>query len=262
MLMILFVFLVCIAASTVGAICGIGGGVIIKPVLEATHIMSVSEVSFLSGCTVLCMSAYSVLSGSKKNSTPLEKKSILPLAVGAAFGGLFGKLLYKSLAGGDASAAAAQSAVLFLLLLGTFVYTLCEKRIKTHRLDSGVLSALIGLALGFFSSFLGIGGGPFNLVILSFCFSMDTKTAARHSLVIILISQAVSVLYSLLSKSVPDVSLLMLVVMAAGGIGGGVIGRKVNKKLTGEGVHKLFLALTLVILGISAYNFATALGAI
>ena len=43
-------------ASIVGAICGIGGGVIIKPVLDAFGVLDVSAISFLSGCTVLAMS--------------------------------------------------------------------------------------------------------------------------------------------------------------------------------------------------------------
>ena len=54
-------FVVCFLASIVGAICGIGGGVIIKPLLDALKILDVSQISFLSGCTVLSMSAYSVI---------------------------------------------------------------------------------------------------------------------------------------------------------------------------------------------------------
>ncbi|MEI3183290.1 MAG: sulfite exporter TauE/SafE family protein [Lachnospiraceae bacterium] len=38
------------------------------------------------------------------------------------------------------------------------------------------------------SSFLGIGGGPINLVVLLYFFSMDTKAAAQNSLYIILFS--------------------------------------------------------------------------
>lgn len=53
-------FLVSFLASTAGAICGIGGGVIIKPVLDLFQMASVSTISFLSGCTVLSMSLYSV----------------------------------------------------------------------------------------------------------------------------------------------------------------------------------------------------------
>ena len=57
----LFYFLICVTATTLGAISGIGGGVIIKPVMDALGGMSVSTISFLSGCTVLAMSVVSVL---------------------------------------------------------------------------------------------------------------------------------------------------------------------------------------------------------
>ena len=42
------IFLICLSASAVGGICGIGGGVIIKPVIDAMGIMSVSAISLLS----------------------------------------------------------------------------------------------------------------------------------------------------------------------------------------------------------------------
>lgn len=62
--------LVSFAASVVGAICGIGGGMIIKPTLDIFGWVSVSTISFLSGCTVLAMSCYSVwrlvLAGKKR----------------------------------------------------------------------------------------------------------------------------------------------------------------------------------------------------
>ena len=46
----------------------------------------------------------------------------------------------------------------------------------------------MSITLGILSSFLGIGGGPINLVVLFFFFSMDTKTAAQNSLYTILFS--------------------------------------------------------------------------
>ena len=57
-------------ASVVGAICGIGGGVLIKPLLDAFGVLSVASISFLSGCTVLSMSCYSVVKA-KKAEIPL-----------------------------------------------------------------------------------------------------------------------------------------------------------------------------------------------
>ena len=54
------IFAVCLCASTIGGICGIGGGVIIKPVLDALGLMSVSAISFLSGISAMMMAAISV----------------------------------------------------------------------------------------------------------------------------------------------------------------------------------------------------------
>ncbi len=46
---ILVVLIISVLSSVAGSICGIGGGVIMKPLLDAVGIMSVSEISFLSG---------------------------------------------------------------------------------------------------------------------------------------------------------------------------------------------------------------------
>lgn len=250
----LLVFIICLLASIIGSICGIGGGVIIKPLLDSMQIMSVSQLSFLSGCTVLCMSAYSVLSSVRKDSTPTETRTVLPLAVGASIGGVIGKSVFKAISGGSAVAGVAQSSCMMVLLIGTFFYKLYEKRIRTYKVESRLLSVLIGLLLGIFSSFLGIGGGPFNMVILSFFFSQDIKTAAKHSLIMILLSQLAGLCYSLITRSAPEISLLMLIVMAVGGICGGVVGRLVNRKISAENVHRLFLIIILVIIGICIYN--------
>lgn len=80
----IIVFLVCLLSSAAGAICGIGGGVIIKPVLDALGIMSVSAVSFLSGCTVLSMTTYAVLKSKLSGASRIEQKTGFPLALGAA----------------------------------------------------------------------------------------------------------------------------------------------------------------------------------
>ena len=47
--MMLFFLIISLAASIVGAICGIGGGVIIKPLLDVTGLATVATSSFLSG---------------------------------------------------------------------------------------------------------------------------------------------------------------------------------------------------------------------
>ena len=54
--MLMFVFsIVVLVATIVGSISGIGGGVLIKPVMDASFPLTTSQISFLSGTTVLTM---------------------------------------------------------------------------------------------------------------------------------------------------------------------------------------------------------------
>ena len=97
MVMVLVFFAVSILSSTAGSICGIGGGVIIKPVLDALGVMSVSSISFLSGCTVLAMSVVSVYKNLRSGTARMDLKIATSLAVGAAAGGVAGKAMFLSL---------------------------------------------------------------------------------------------------------------------------------------------------------------------
>ena len=251
------VFLICFCSCVVGAICGIGGGVIIKPALDAFGIMDVSTISFLSGCTVLSMTAYSVIRSKVSGSSRIDSRTGAPLALGAAVGGVLGKYLFQMIRAMSADqnrVGAVQAVCLLVITVGTLLYTLWKSRIPTCRVQNRLVCVVIGVALGVMSSFLGIGGGPINLVVLYFFFSMDTKTAAENSLYIILFSQVASLLASLLSGTVPDFSPGMLCLMAAGGICGGICGRAVNKKLDSRAVDKLFIALMVLMILINVYN--------
>lgn len=255
--MVIFFLVVSFLASVVGAICGIGGGIIIKPVLDATGVMGVSEISFLSGCTVLSMAVISVMKSLKRKDSSIELKQGTALAVGAAVGGVVGKILFQYayvIFPDKEQVGAIQAAILFIITIGTLIYTIFEKRIQTHNIKNLVISIAIGFMLGIISSFLGIGGGPINLVVLAFFFSMDTKTAAVNSLYIILFSQASSLINSLVCSNIPKVDLEILIIMVIGGVAGGLFGSKVNRKISNEGVSKLFIALMVVIIFICMYN--------
>ncbi len=250
-------FLVSFLASVVGAICGIGGGVVIKPVLDLLELETVAAISFLSGCTVLSMSCYSVTRALTKGDSGVDVRTGTPLAVGAAIGGLMGKQLFelvKSLLENQNRVGAVQAACLGIITLGTLVYTVNKSRIRTHKVTAAPVCVVIGLVLGVMSSFLGIGGGPINLVVLYFFFSMDTKTAASNSLYIILFSQIASLLTTLFTHTVPVFHWPVLLVMVGGGVGGGVVGRMLNKKMDNKLVERLFIGLMGLIVAICLYN--------
>lgn len=252
---ILFVFAVCLAASTIGGVCGIGGGVVIKPVLDATGIMSVSTASFLSGLTVLAMSLISVYKNRKTRE--LDAKRSIPLGVGAAIGGVLGKNLFqmiKAAVGADQLVGTIQAIVLGLMVLGTLIYVQNKAKIQTKNVQSTAVAVAIGLALGICSSFLGIGGGPMNLAVLYYFFSMSTKQAAVNSILVILLSQVTSLAVTLIGGTVPAFEVPMLLAMVSAGVIGGFVSARLHRKLSAETTDKLFAALLVVIILICCYN--------
>lgn len=249
-------FLISITASIVGAICGIGGGVIIKPCMDMLSLTDAATASFLSGCTVLSMTAYSVGRNVFFGRSTVNLAQTTPLAFGAGIGGIAGKQLFVLLTQAFASGQVKRLQALCLLIVtfASFVYTLNKHRITGVQVKNSLAGGAIGLGLGVMSSFLGIGGGPINLVVLYFFFGMDTKTAAQNSLYIILFSQIASLLLTVVSVSVPLVEMRSLVLMMLGGVLGGIIGRSVNAKITAKTVDRLFRGVMVLLMGLCVYN--------
>lgn len=254
----LLLLIVSFIASLIGAICGIGGGVITKPVLDGLQLpgLGIAELSFLSSISVLAMAIYSISNIYIKKNSQIILRDSLPMGVGAAIGGLLGKIGFQAMIStGDSNPAGRiQAFILLALTIGTFLYALFQDKIPSFNVKSWMISFLAGLLLGLFSAFLGIGGGPINLVVLGVLFSMNPKVGAQNSLLIILISQIVSMIHTFVSRSVPDVRIVYVLVMIAGGLLGAMIGRKLNLRMSTESVRKLFLAANVLIILISVYN--------
>lgn len=250
----LFAFCICLLATTLGASSGIGGGILIKPLLDVTQSLSVATIGFLSGSTVLAMSTISLLR-SRKEAVPLPL--VGPLSVGAALGGAMGLLLFNSLQEAlqnDIVLGFAQSGMLTALSICALVYVLVKHKINNRKVKNVIALVAIGLLLGMVGSFLGIGGGPFNLVVLYYFLSLDVKTAALSSLYIIFLSQLVGLVFMVIMGKVPPFSLPMLFVMVAGGVLGGFFGRELCGKMKEKQVEILSRALLVLVILLSAYN--------
>lgn len=253
----ILIIAICFGASLIGSICGIGGGVIIKPMMDATSTYGVSAISFLSGCTVLSMTAFSIAREVGRKRLKEGSNISLILAPGAAIGGILGKIIFTAMRAGaenDFGIGVIQSVVLFVITAGTFVYTLLKERVRKRNITNTAWISAIGGVLGMVSAFLGIGGGPINILVLSYCFSMKTKDAARCSLFIIFLSQLTSLFTTLITCTVPSVNPMLLLSMVVMGVAGGAAGRRINDMINQRAVDVLFISLLLVIMGITLYN--------
>lgn len=257
------VFAVCFLASLLGPLCGIGGGVIIKPVVDALGVMPVATVSFLSSISVLTMSLATLVQNAAARTSTVNTRSLLPLALGSAVGGVVGKALFNGLSAGfpDTEAVGAVQAIVLIALSAlVLIYTLNKNRVHGLHIEAAAPKTAVGFVAGACWSFLGIGGGPFNLAILTFCFAMESKPAAQASLFIIAFSQTASLVYSLASGNVPDMALVALAGACVAAIAGSVVGRCLVKKMDSAAVDRLYLVALLLIILISCYNAARFTG--
>ena len=257
--MLYFIFYtVALLASVIGKICGMGGGVLMKPILDATGSAPVAEINFLSGCTVLAMSLWSVGRGIVTRDSEVDYRVSVPLAAGAALGGFAGKYGYRavsSLFETPDTAGGVQAALLFAATLATLVYTIFKDKIKSRQTRSTAACLAIGLVLGALGAFLGIGGGPFNMAVLYFFFSMETKKAAQNSLFIIMVSQLTALLTSLAGGLGFSPDLWLLFGMVACGIAGSEAGARISKKLPSSAATRLFEGAMVAVMLVCVWNF-------
>lgn len=251
---------ICLGACLIGSICGLGGGVIIKPALDLFGSVDVAQASFLSGCTVLAMALYSVVRASVKGQLRSEAKVDTSVAVGAVLGGLGGKQLFSLLASAfpyPRIVGCSQAAALFCVCLFTIAYTVARdsREVRGVRLAGWLPGMLVGIALGAISSFLGIGGGPLNIVAMTFFFAMASKDAVQASLYIIMYSQTAATVLALVTGGAVGVDPVLLAGMVAFGIVGAAAGRTINARLSNALVDKLFIGLLLLIMAIAIANF-------
>lgn len=258
--MVLIYFLVALLSTIAGSMAGLGGGVIIKPVLDFLGDYNIATISVLSSFTVFAMAVVSIIRQILYKSK-IDIKNTGALAIGSVLGGLLGQQVLTLILEVVESRiiSLVQSGILALLLIFVYIYMNYKERFKSYKIDSFILSILIGIFLGLIAAFLGIGGGPINVAFLTIFFSMEAKNAARNSIIIILFSQGSKLLTIAYGTGFSVYDLSMLGYMVLGGILGGFIGAKFNKIFSNEVILKVFNTVVIMIIGLNIYNFIIAI---
>lgn len=249
--------IVIITATFLGAFAGLGGGVIIKPVLDLIGKNTVDVVNFISSCAVFSMSISSTIKHIR-SKTEYNFKFIITLSIGAVAGGICGSMLFDVLLTryDNAALKALQGIILGTLLLASVVY-INLKNAKGFNVKSPVGIIIAGLVLGFTASFLGVGGGPINVAFLVLFFSMTMKEAAVYSVGIIFFSQLSKLTAMGITGSIPQVSPIMIAVAVACAVTGGVLGATMNKKGSEKAIRITFTAIVSTLVLVNYYNAFT-----
>lgn len=206
--MALICFLIVLVATTAGALTGMGGGVIIKPAMDMLGQYDAATIGILSSLTVLTMSIVSIGKHIRQR-TKINLRIALALAIGSVAGGWIGDALLGCViaAASNTTVVMLQNILLGLLLLGVFAYMQCKSKVPSLHAKRTVAGLLTGIVAGAISTFLGIGGGPINVAVLLFVFSMDTKSAAVNSIITIFFRRCLNYSLSLPEAALPPMTL-------------------------------------------------------
>lgn len=250
----LLYFIVIVLANTLGAIAGMGGGVIIKPVLDFIGADSVAAVSFYSTVAVFTMSFVSTLR-QVQSGNQLNWRIVAWSSAGAVIGGIVGNQLFElflQIMPQEETVKLIQIVLTILSLVFALLYARFDW--QNYTLQGAQWYLLCGLVLGFLASFLGIGGGPINVSLFMLLFSMPIKEATIYSIATIFFSQLAKIVTILSVTGVARYDLKMLYYVIPAAIIGGLLGAQLSHVLSPKKVMVVFQLVIILVIVVNLYN--------
>ena len=248
MVLILYGFVVFLA-TLLGSFVGLGGGVIIKPVLDVINAHSLTEISFFSSCAVFAMSITST------TRHIIKKTPIKPSIVFLVGGGLLGNYLFNyalSVSSTPNTVRGIQSAILAVFLVCVIIFV--SGNFKTFNVKNPIAILLSGLLLGTAAAFLGIGGGPINVAFLTLMFSFTMRDAAVYSVAVIFFSQCANIISTYIKTGFSGFDMKVLLVIIPVAVIGGFIGSILNRKCNEKAIKVTFTIAVSSVAALSLYN--------
>lgn len=253
-LIYLIYFIIILLANSIGALSGMGGGVIIKPALDTLGYHPLAAIGFYSSAAVFTMSIVSIYK-QVKGGFSIERMRIFAIASGSILGGYLGDRLFSFLDQifqSEATVNLIQIVIMIIVLAASIIYTRGEQK-SLHK-NGFTWYFVISLGLAIISTLLGIGGGPINVAAFVLFFGHSTKASTIYSILTIFFSQLskISAIGLTTGFGVFDLTILYVIIPAA--ILGGYLGSSANQRMTDKQVNTAYQAITAGVILLNIYN--------
>lgn len=250
----LIYLVIALFATIIGSLVGLGGGVIMKPLLQALSPLDALSINVLSSITVFFM-AFSTLYKRTKADRSLYKAQYLYLIIGSVIGGIIGNSIFNSfltMFDNENVVSFIQTLILIILLIMVVFKHLYVD--KLPKFESKLAMVIIGVCLSIISTFLGIGGGPINVPVFIGLLGVSILDATYLSILVIFFSQLSNIVVYFTDGTLGLVVLIPLLVMIPAAIVGGIFGGKLSQTLEARTVSKLFNITIISLIVLNVYN--------
>ncbi|WP_156285913.1 sulfite exporter TauE/SafE family protein [Oceanivirga salmonicida] len=249
----LIYFIIIGFSTTVGSLSGMGGGVIIKPALDALSYSDLSNINFYSSFAVFSMATISLIK-KYKNGEKISIRKLIYILLGSILGGKIGYEIFQNLLVkfDDDIVKLIQIAIVILILSVSVYYTsFCKYSLN---IKNEISYFIISFILGVVSTFLGIGGGPINVSLFMFVFGIEIKIATFYSILTIFFSQLSKnfVDFFIIGVSAYNIKPLFFIFPAA--LLGGNLGTTLNLKSSNKFVQKIYTITTIGVILLNIIN--------
>ncbi len=230
------VFLLGAVAGTFGSMVGLGGGFIVVPILRLVFGLSPAAAAGTSLALVVAGT------GSGAATYLMQRRVHLRVGIFVALGGLPGSIAGTIIVHRLPGTAFDSIFALFLLAVAADILINRRKRLRgreeaaaggtsTVRGMSAGRSLAAGLAIGFISSLLGVGGGFVLVPALLYLSDLPAHAIAATSQFAILLTSPVGLAAHALAH---DVRLAYAVPLVLGGLAGGAAGPHLARRMAAE----------------------------
>lgn len=220
-------FFIALVACIIGSFVGVGGGIIMVPLLMSLGIEK-STVALNSAVTVFIMAIFSTIIYIRRKQGNV--KTAILFGIGTIPGAIIGVHINKLVSSNIFN-------IIFAVLMTILIIIMFLKnrlpKIKLH----DVTKPFIGLLIGIVSGLFGIGGGPITVPCLLILYGESQKDSAATAIYLTLIATANATI-GYIAHGNRDLSLAIYMIPAA--IIGSFLGTYFNKKVSEKLCNILF----------------------
>lgn len=247
--------IVAVLASIIGALTGVGSGIVLKTFYDLVGAGSVLAIGFYSTIMVFTMCIVSTAK-QVKHGFKFNTAFLIAISLGSVLGGYVGNALLNFAVAGipEKTVKLIQSIILFITLIYLIIYTRKSSVHYQKPNESWLTAFFVGLFLGAISIFLAIGGGPLNVSLLVIIFHFTMKESSVYSIAIVFFSQ-ISKIISIVATAqyhLFDMKMVPLLIIAS--IIGSYIGTAWNQKISLSRLEQFYTIFMLVIIAITGFN--------